>query len=270
VPLDRHDSNRCTVGADDRDPVASGMADDPAMGQLDVVSVRADDFSGTPVQGKGFHRVVGSADDRRGTVVARDIDARPVGAHDNVLRVGTGARGRDDVVQTADDLDRIIHHDVDVIGAYRDFARPAPKRNRRDDGPAACRPWPSTSSAMASTVHKWAHIGHCSETRVPAFLRRYCQWVWQSLFRHCEQSRPRLQLGQGSPARLLLSASGSIGKWFTASPYRAATGFGATVTNSPRLRVSATRSPVRTHRCLESPSQHHGEPLSHGPRSRAG
>jgi len=99
VPLDRHDSNRCTVGADDRDPVASGMADDPAMGQLDVVSVRADDFSGTPVQGKGFHRVVGSADDRRGTVVARDIDARPVGAHDNVLRVGTGARGRDDVVQ---------------------------------------------------------------------------------------------------------------------------------------------------------------------------
>jgi hypothetical protein len=238
VPLDRHDSNRCTVGADDRDPVASGMADDPAMGQLDVVSVRADDFSGIPVQGKGFHRVVGSADDRRGTVVARDIDARPVGAHDNVLRVGTGARGRDDVVQTADDLDRIIHHDVDVIGAYRDFARPAPKRNRRDDGPAACRPWPSTSSAMASTVHKWAHIGHCSETRVPAFLRRYCQWVWQSLFRHCEQSRPRLQLGQGSPARLLLSASGSIGKWFTASPYRAATGFGATVTNSPRLRVS--------------------------------
>ena len=167
-------------------------------------------------------------------------------------------------------LDRIIHHDVDVIGAYRDFARPAPKRNRRDDGPAACRPWPSTSSAMASTVHKWAHIGHCSETRVPAFLRRYCQWVWQSLFRHCEQSRPRLPLGQGSPARLLLSASGSIGKWFTASPYRAATGFGATVTNSPRLRVSATRSPVRTHRCLESPSQHHGEPLSHGPRSRAG
>jgi hypothetical protein len=173
------------------------------------------------------------------------------------------------VVQTADDLDRIIHDDVDVP-AYRDFARPAPKRNRRDDGPAACRPWPSTSSAMASTVHKWAHIGHCSETRVPAFLRRYCQWVWQSLFRHCEQSRPRLQLGQGSPARLLLSASGSIGKWFTASPYRAATGFGATVTNSPRLRVSATRSPVRTHRCLVSPSQHHGEPLSHGPRSRAG
>ena len=40
MPLDRHDSNRCTVGADDRDPVASGMADDPAMGQLDVVSVR--------------------------------------------------------------------------------------------------------------------------------------------------------------------------------------------------------------------------------------
>ena len=103
------------------------------------------------------------------------------------------------MVQTADDLDRIIHHDVDVIGAYRDFARPAPKRNRRDDGPAACRPWPSTSSAMASTVHKWAHIGHCSETRVPAFLRRYCQWVWQSLFRHCEQSRPRLQLGAGQP-----------------------------------------------------------------------
>src|SRR6185503_21050852 len=91
-----------------------------------------DDFSGTPVQDKGFHRVVGSADDRRGTVVARDIDARPVGAHDNVPRVGTGARGRDDVVQTADDLDRIIHHDIDVIGAYRDFARPAPKRNRRD------------------------------------------------------------------------------------------------------------------------------------------
>lgn len=54
MPLDRHDSNRCTVGADDRDPVASGMADDPAMGQLDVVSVRADDFSGTPVQDKGF------------------------------------------------------------------------------------------------------------------------------------------------------------------------------------------------------------------------
>jgi len=102
------------------------------------------------------------------------------------------------VVQTADDLDRIIHHDVDVIGAYRDFARPAPKRNRRDDGPAACRPWPSTSSAMASTVHKWAHIGHCSETRVPAFLRRYCQWVWQSLFRHCEQSRPRCSWGRAA------------------------------------------------------------------------
>jgi hypothetical protein len=136
VPVDRHDSHRCAVGADDRDPAASGMADDPAMGQVDVVSVRADDFSGAPVQGKGFHRVVGSADDRRGTVVARDVDARPVGAHDNVLRVGTGAIGRDDVVQTADDLDRIIHHDVDVIpvGAYRDFARAAAKRNRRDDG----------------------------------------------------------------------------------------------------------------------------------------
>ncbi len=162
-------------------------------------------------------------------------------------------------------LDRIIHHDVDVIGAYRDFARPAPKRNRRDDGPAACRPWPSTSSAMASTVHKWAHIGHCSETRVPAFLRRYCQWVWQSLFRHCEQSRPRLQLGQGSPARLLLSASGSIGKWFTASPYRAATGFAP---RSPihhgyasqrqdhqfaRTAVSSHRHSITVNRCHMAP-----------------
>ena len=53
-------------------------------------------------------------------------------------------------------------------------------------------------------------------------------------------------------------------------PYRAPARFGASVIDSPRLRVSATRSPAREHRCLESPSQRRGEPLSHAPRSRAG
>jgi hypothetical protein len=37
---------------------------------------------------------------------------------------------------------------------------------------------------------------------------------------HLGQSRPWSQLGQGSQARLLLSAPGSMGNWFTGAPYR--------------------------------------------------
>ena len=74
-------------------------------------------------------------------------------------------------------------------------------------------------ACVVSTVHMWAQVGHCSETRVPAVLRRYCQWIWQLwLFWHCGQPWLWLQLGQGSQARLLWAA-GSIGKWFTGSPH---------------------------------------------------
>ena len=57
VPVDRHNSNRCSFGADDRDPAACGIADDPAMGHVDVVPVRTDNFSVAPFERKGVHRV---------------------------------------------------------------------------------------------------------------------------------------------------------------------------------------------------------------------
>jgi hypothetical protein len=50
-------------------------------------------------------------------------------------------------------------------------------------------------------------------------------------------------VGAGQPARLPLSASRSIGKGFTASPYRAATRFGASaITTVTRRRDKITSS----------------------------
>ena len=87
VPVDGHNSNRCTFGADDRDPAACGIADDPAMGEVDVGSVRADNLSVAPFERKGVHRALSGTDDRRRTVVTGDVDARSIVADKNAFRV---------------------------------------------------------------------------------------------------------------------------------------------------------------------------------------
>jgi hypothetical protein len=62
VAVDGHHGNRRAVGVHDRDRAASGIANNAAMGQVDVGPVLADDFSATPVQDNGFRRVVGNAE----------------------------------------------------------------------------------------------------------------------------------------------------------------------------------------------------------------
>ena len=136
MPVDRHGSDRRSVGGDHRDPTTSGTFDRPTMGQIDVIPVRAYDFVGAPVQDEGLHAVIHRADDRHRTVVAGYVDASSVEADDHVLRVRTGGIGGDDVMQLTDYFDRISEQDVDVIPvrACRDFACGAAKRNRLDDG----------------------------------------------------------------------------------------------------------------------------------------
>ena len=114
VPVDGHDSNRCAFGADDRDPAACGIADDPAMGEIDAGSIRADNFSVAPFERKGVHCALSGTDDRCRTVVTGDVDARSIVAYKNAFRVRADAIRADDVVQTADDLDRIHRYDVDL------------------------------------------------------------------------------------------------------------------------------------------------------------
>ena len=55
------------------------------------------------------------------------------------------------------------------------------------------------------------------------------------------QSRPWSQLGQRSQARLLLSALGSMGKWFTGAPYRVGRGGEGRVVGSPYCTLTCRR-----------------------------
>ena len=79
--------------------------------------------------------MVYGVDDRHRTVVARDIDPRPVGAHHRALRVNIDGNIRDDVMRAIDHADRIRRCRIYVIaaGADDDVACMAAKRNGGHD-----------------------------------------------------------------------------------------------------------------------------------------
>src|SRR5689334_11306080 len=84
------------------------------------------------------------------------------------------------------------------------------------ESPAALR----ARVCAASAVQTWRQPPHCRTTRLLFSLRRYCQWSVQHCpLSHSEQCWPRLHCGQGSHARRLLSASGSIGRAVIGIPF---------------------------------------------------
>ena len=105
------------------------------MGQVDVVVIWADDLRRTCVSDDRSHRVVHGVDDRYRTVVAGDIDPRPVGAHHRSLRLDIDRNTRDDAMRAIDHVDRLRRCRIDVIavGAYHDVACMAAERDCRHD-----------------------------------------------------------------------------------------------------------------------------------------
>jgi len=82
--------------------------------------MRADHLGRTCLADNRSHRMVHGVDDRHRTVVARDIDPRPVGAHHRALRVNTDGNIRDDVMRAIDHADRIRRCRIYVIPAGAD------------------------------------------------------------------------------------------------------------------------------------------------------
>ncbi len=93
------------------------------------------------------------------------------------------------------------------------------------------------SRSAVSTVHTLKHVEHCKNTRVPLFLSKYCQWVSQlRLLWHCGHPTPVSQFGHPIQARLLGSASGSMGEWLTRSASRPTVEVSSMLTSISRFR----------------------------------